>query len=157
MNKRQEVLFEQLHTYRNELLQLVEEVSEEEADIIPNGWNNNIRWNLGHIYLDQYLWIRALTKKDVPVSMSFNDWFGFGTCPKQFTQETPSFQELIRLLKNQPDEIKERYEDRLEEPFAPTEMGMHTIEQVLIRTIFHEGLHMAQVQAIKKGLTKRNG
>lgn len=154
MNKRLEVLFEQLRTYRNELLDLVGDVSEEAAEAIPNGWNNNIRWNLGHIYLDQYLWIRALTKEDVPVSMSFNDWFGFGTSPKQFTQETPSFQELIMLLKNQPYEIKERYKDRLEEPFIPTEMGMHTIEQVLIRTIFHEGLHIGAIQGIKKGLKK---
>ncbi|MGG3574646.1 DinB family protein [Bacillus gobiensis] len=152
MNKRQKVLFEQLYTYRDELLQLVEDVSDEAANMIPHGWNNNIRWNLGHIYLDQYLWIHTLTKEEVPVSMCFNGWFGFGTSPKQFTHETPTFQELIKLLNQQPDEIKGRYKDRLEEQFPPTEMGMHTIEQVLIRTIFHEGLHTGAILAIKKGL-----
>lgn len=42
------------------------------------------------------------------------------------------------MLKSQPADIKEAYGDRLEVEYMPTEMGMHTIEQVLIRTIFHE-------------------
>ncbi|MFD1134767.1 DinB family protein [Paenibacillus urinalis] len=60
MNSRHEVLFEQLNTYRMELLHLVQDLTEEEAEMIPTGFNNNMRWNLGHIILDQYLWIRVL-------------------------------------------------------------------------------------------------
>ncbi len=33
---------------------------------------------------------------------------------------------------------------RLKEEVHPTEMGMFTIEQVLVRTIFHEGMHIKQ-------------
>lgn len=77
MNQRQENLFEQLAHYRSELLHFLEHVSEEEANIIPAGFHNNIRWNLGHLYLDQYLWIEALTKeKDVELDV-FMKWFGF--------------------------------------------------------------------------------
>lgn len=115
MKKRHEVLFDQLRHYRNELLSVVEEISEQEAEIIPEGFNNNIRWNLGHIYLDQYLWIRALTKENHPlVPSSFNQWFGFGTRPEDFTTDTPSFTRLLELLRQQPTEILERYGQRLE-------------------------------------------
>ncbi|MBY3620794.1 DinB family protein [Acinetobacter sp. CUI P1] len=155
MKRRHEVLFQQLNTYRSELLDMVAEVSETEADVIPQGFNNNIRWNLGHIYVDQYLWIQALTKEDIPIPMAFNEWFGYGTSPSQFTDETPTFSELIPILQQQPQVIQELYQDRLEKEFAPTEMGMHTIEQVLIRTIFHEGLHMGAIQALTRQL--RNG
>ena len=62
MNQRHEVLFNQLNSYRSYILHVLENVTKEEADIVPNGFNNNIRWNMGHIYLDQYLWIHALTK-----------------------------------------------------------------------------------------------
>lgn len=150
MKRRHEVLFEQLNTYRSELLEMVAEVSETEVDIIPQGFNNNIRWNLGHIYVDQYLWIQALTKQDIPVPMAFNEWFGYGTSPYRFTDETPTFSELIPILQLQPQVIQELYQDRLEEEFTPTEMGMHTIEQMLIRTIFHEGLHMGAIQALMR-------
>lgn len=151
MKKRHEVLFEQLRDFRNELLSVVEGTSEQEAELIPEEFNNNIRWNLGHIYLDQYLWIQSLTKEDdQSFPPSFNQWFGFGTRPEDFTKDTPSFTSLLELLRQQPTEIMEKYGHRLEEEFPPTEMGMHTIEQVLVRTIFHEGLHLGAILAMKK-------
>ncbi|MBS4201860.1 DinB family protein [Bacillus sp. FJAT-49732] len=150
MEQRHEILFNQMESYRSYVLGVLENVSEEKAEIIPKGFNNNIRWNLGHLYLDQYLWIQAVTKEETAVPEEFNKWFGFGTTPKDFTNDTPSYSELKILLEQQPNEIKREYGNRLEEEFSPTEMGMHTIEQVLIRTIFHEGMHLQTILDIKK-------
>jgi uncharacterized damage-inducible protein DinB len=150
MKRRHEVLFTQLETYRSYILGVLENVSEEVADVIPEGFNNNIRWNLGHIYLDQYLWIQAVTKEKAGVPEQFQTWFGYGTSPANFTPETPTIDELRNLLKEQPAQIKAQYGERLEEDFPPTEMGMHTIEQVLIRTIFHEGMHLQTILDLKK-------
>ncbi|MFP7298681.1 DinB family protein [Neobacillus niacini] len=150
MNPRHEVLFTQLETYRSYILGVLENVTEEEAEVIPKGFNNNIRWNLGHIYLDQYLWIQAVTMEKARVPEQFKDWFGYGTSPANFTPDTPSVEELKNLLKEQPAQIKAEYGNRLEEEFPPTEMGMHTIEQVLIRTIFHEGMHLQTILDLKK-------
>lgn len=152
MIKRHEVLFEQLMTYRSELLNLIENVSSEDAEQIPMGFNNNIRWNLGHIYLDQYLWIQAVTKEKVDVPEEFHHWFGYGTSPANFDGNTPTYKELKTYLKQQPERIKKVYGALLDEEFSPTEMGMHTIEQVLIRTIFHEGMHLQTIIDIKKCL-----
>ncbi|MEH7180607.1 DinB family protein [Neobacillus vireti] len=150
MKKRHEILFAQLECYRSYILAVLESVTLEEAEVIPKGFKNNIRWNLGHIYLDQYLWIQAVTKEKSGVPEPFNTWFGYGTSPADFTSETPSLEELKSLLKEQPALIKAEYGDRLEEEFPPTEMGMHTIEQVLIRTIFHEGMHLQAILDLKK-------
>lgn len=155
MISRHEVLFEQLNTYRMELLHLVQDLTEEEAEMIPTGFNNNMRWNLGHIIVDQYLWIHVLTKEELLVSNAFNEWFAYGTSPAQFTADTPSLPELVALLKEQPGLIRETYKDRMDEEFAPTEMGMHTIEQVLIRTIFHEGLHLGAIIALKRQIRNK--
>ncbi|MBT2663014.1 DinB family protein [Bacillus sp. ISL-45] len=150
MKKRHEVLFNQLESYRSYILGVTDTVSEEDAEKIPAGFNNNIRWNLGHIYLDQYLWIQAVTKEPADVPEEFKSWFGYGTSPANFTEETPTVSELKDLLKTQPARIKESYGDRLDDEFTPTEMGMHTIEQVLVRTIFHEGMHLQTILDIKK-------
>lgn len=155
MKKRHEVLFNQLKTYRSELIGAVNSITTEEAELIPKGFHNNIRWNLGHIYLDQYLWIQAVTKEKVNVPDGFRNWFGYGTSPADFTEETPTLAVLIELLQKQPDDIKEAYGERLEEELSPTEMDMHTIEQVLIRTIFHEGMHLQAILDIKKCLLDR--
>ncbi|MGG7620530.1 DinB family protein [Bacillus coreaensis] len=152
MNPRHVVLFTQLESYRRELLGVLKDISEEHSEVIPEGFKNNIRWNLGHIYLDQYLWIQAVTKEKTGVPEQFQTWFGYGSSPASFEKGTPSFQELKELLRKQPLKIREMYGERLEEEFPSTEMGMYTIEQVLIRTIFHEGLHIQTILDIKKFL-----
>ncbi|WP_134685519.1 DinB family protein [Brevibacillus migulae] len=152
MFKRHEVLFNQLQAYRDETLQLVGDVTEEMADRIPAGFRNNIRWNLGHIYLDQYLWIQHLTKETIQMPDGFQEWFGYGTSPADWQTNPPSLEALQELLKGQPGHIRDTYGERLEEEFPATEMGMHTIEQVLIRTIFHEGMHIEAIKAIRRFL-----
>lgn len=63
MKKRHEILFKQLESYRSTVMDVLRDVTDEEADLVPSGFNNNIRWNAGHIFLDQYLWIQVLTKE----------------------------------------------------------------------------------------------
>ncbi|WP_342472476.1 DinB family protein [Metasolibacillus sp. FSL H7-0170] len=150
MKERHEILFNQLASYRNTTLSLLKDVTAEDAEIIPNKFNNNIRWNMGHIYLDQYLWIETQTKERINVPSEFNSWFGYGTSPTSFTSKTPSYEELKVLLENQIEDIKEKYASKLEIKYSPTEMGMNTIEQVLIRTIFHEGIHFQTILNLKK-------
>ncbi|MGE7689573.1 DinB family protein [Lysinibacillus sp. NPDC097214] len=152
MKQRHKILFQQLESYRSEVLHVIETVTEDLADIIPTGFHNNIRWNMGHIYLDQYLWIEALTNEKDKELVAFQSWFGYGTSPTNFNDETPSFEALKKLLKVQPSQLKEKYGDRLEVGFPPIDMSMNTIEQVLIRTIFHEGMHLQTILDIKKFL-----
>src|SRR5690625_597000 len=151
MNERQEMLFKSLDNYRDYLLDCLTNVTEEEAEIIPDGFRNNIRWNMGHTYLDQYLWILAVTREKDERMNQFNKWFGFGTTPANFTDETPTFEELLGLLENQINDIKERYAHRLEDTYPPTSMEDYTtIEQALVRTAFHEGMHVQAIVDIKK-------
>lgn len=154
VTQHQNVLFNQLESYRHDLLAVVEGLSNQQANIIPQGFHNNVRWNLGHVYLDQFLWIEALTKERTAVPERFNQWFGFGTSPKDFTEETPSFEELKHLLKTQPSFIKHSYQARLDEVFEPIEMGIRTIEEVLVRTIFHEGMHVQAIMDLRKFITE---
>ncbi len=53
-------------------------------------------------------------------------------------------------MEEQPQQIRSAYGERLEEPFPATESGMHTIAQVLVRTIFHEGLHLSTITALRR-------
>ncbi|EJL42317.1 hypothetical protein BAG01nite_22730 [Brevibacillus agri] len=150
MEKRHIVLFQQLEDYRKEVLEAVNGLSEEEALIVPAGFSNNILWNLGHIYLDQYLWLQHLTKEEAPIPPGFREWFGYGTKPADWQSPPPPLQTILALLEEQPQQIRSAYGERLEEPFPATESGMHTIAQVLVRTIFHEGLHLSTITALRR-------
>ncbi|MFS0558955.1 DinB family protein [Brevibacillus sp. 179-C9.3 HS] len=154
MEKRQSVLFQQLEYYRKITLSAIDGLTDEEVNVIPEGFSNNILWNLGHIYLDQYLWIAHLTKEPVPIPPGFNEWFNFGTKPADWDTQPPKLEELLPLLKEQPQQLQAAYKDRLEEEFPATEAGMHTIAQVLVRTIFHEGMHLASINTLRRFLKK---
>ena len=54
-----EFLFNQLKAVRGDTINVVKELSESQADSIPEGFNNNIRWNLGHVYVVQELFAFA--------------------------------------------------------------------------------------------------
>ncbi|MFC5733637.1 DinB family protein [Cytobacillus gottheilii] len=84
MNSRQENLFRQLKTYREEVLHTLENVTDHEAEWIPENFRNNIRWQIGHLYLDQYLWIETLTKENIEIPECIRKSFGFGTSPESF-------------------------------------------------------------------------
>ncbi|MEH7254532.1 hypothetical protein V7111_20685 [Neobacillus niacini] len=60
----------------------------------------------------------------------------------------------MKLLKEQPAQIKAEYGDRFELEFPSTEMGMHIIEQVLIPTIFHKGMHLQTFLGRRKFMKK---
>lgn len=152
MEKRHVVLFQQLEDYRSITLQIVDGVTEQEADVVPPGFSNNIRWNLGHIYLDQFLWIQHLTKEAIPLPDGYHTWFAHGTKPSDWRGSVPSLVELRQLLAGQIGWIREQYGHRLEEEFPATESGMYTIAQVLVRTIYHEALHVGTMLAMRRML-----
>ena len=146
----EKVIFNQLSAFREDLLYVLEDVTEEEAELIPNGFRNNIRWNMGHILLDQYTWIYFQLNEETPYK-EWEKFFGFGTTPDDFTKETPNYSELLTLLKTQPNYIRETFMNRLSEKLLKvTELEMSTVGEVLPRTMYHEGLHIGTIMAIKK-------
>jgi hypothetical protein len=48
-----EYILDQLEFVRTATLSAVEGLSEGEANAVPEGFSNNILWNLGHIYFVQ--------------------------------------------------------------------------------------------------------
>jgi uncharacterized damage-inducible protein DinB len=148
------VILDQMEWMRKQTLRVVKGVREEEADVIPEGFNNNIRWNLGHIYLDQYAWIKTLTGDELPYPTEYPALFQFKTKPADWEDEPPRLNDLIQLLTEQPLYIRKTYLERLDDLY-PKKSGMRTVRQVLVRTLMHEGMHMETIKLYKKLI--RNG
>ena len=67
---------------REILLQLIEGLSEAQLNIIPNGFKNNIAWNLGHIFVTQQLLTYKLSGLQCNVSNDFIEKFTKGSTAK---------------------------------------------------------------------------
>ncbi len=151
MTIRKKILFNQIESFRQDLLGVLEDVTEEMSNIVPEGFNNSIKWNVGHIYLDQYLWIYHKIDDELLLPMNFRELFSYGTNPADWLVEAPTLEELKVLLIEQVAHIKEDFESRLDEELTePTELEMNTIGEVLPRTLYHEGLHIGAILAFEK-------
>ncbi|MFC7372982.1 DinB family protein [Fictibacillus iocasae] len=149
-----DTLLKQLAAYRHNTLSVVVDVSEEMADIVPDGFNNNIRWHLGHVYLDQYDWLYHNINEESPVPKHYRELFGFGTKPADWKLSPPTLNELKTRLSDQAEHIAQHFGYRLDEELnSPTVLGMNTFAEILPRTFYHEGVHMGHIIALKKAVT----
>lgn len=80
--------FDILRTNRNIILKKVENLSLEQLHIIPDGFNNNIAWNVAHLAVTQQLLHYNLSGLNCLVPDDLIENFRKGTTPtKEFTQE----------------------------------------------------------------------
>ncbi|MGG1516840.1 DinB family protein [Paenibacillus oryzisoli] len=154
-------LFKQLAFVRSQTLKLMEGVTEENADVIPEGFRNSIRWNLGHIYvvLERFAFQYIGLPQHLP--RGFKEQFEYGTSPGNKTDSTPvpTLQELELLLKEQLERIRASLEHRLQEKIIPpytTSAGMtlETPEQFLSFNLYHEGMHLSVIKLYKSLLSR---
>lgn len=152
-----EFVFKQLEWVRNVTLQAVKELDENQADHIPNGFNNNIRWNLGHIYLVHEKFSFGFAGEPMQLPEGFTELFGNGTKPSDWKEQTPSLPSLIEMLKEQPARIeaafKNRWNERVANPFTTRSgLTLHTIGEFINFTLYHEGVHVGAIQALRRFL-----
>src|SRR5689334_2802702 len=113
-------LFSQLNFVRGQTLSLMEGVTEEIADRVPEGFRNSIRWNLGHIYVVMERYSFHYTGLTQLLPEGFKEQFEFGTSPlsRPETVVVPTLPELEVLLKGQLARVEEALSDRLQEVLA---------------------------------------
>lgn len=154
-------LFNQLAFVRRQTLKLLDGVTEELADRIPEGFRNNLRWNLGHIYV--VCERLAFKQLNIPLHLpnGFTEQFEIGTSPSTgpVAFPVPSLSELETLLKEQQERIRTALAHRLQEKIVPpytTTSGMvlETPEQFLSFNLYHEGMHISVIKLYKVLLSR---
>lgn len=153
-------LFKQLAFVRGGTLKAAGGVSEEMADIIPDGFRNSIRWNLGHVYvvLERFAFQYIGLPQHLPDG--FKERFEYGTSPLTSVSSSPvpSLSELEQLLGDQNVRIQAALQDRLQEKITPyttsTGFTMDSPEQFLSLALYHEGLHQSVIKLYKNLLNR---
>src|SRR5699024_10623409 len=100
----EQLLFDQMKLIRKMTLHEFKHVTEEQADVIPEGFRNNIRWNLGHIYVVQHALLQHHCGIELEMDEQFQQYFNSNNSTDDW-EGTPT---LI-------DEIKEKLEKQVEE------------------------------------------
>jgi hypothetical protein len=148
-------LFTISETSRNLVSKILENHSLEQLNKIPEGFSNNLIWNIAHVVVTQQLLVYKLSGLKMNVSDEMIEKYKKGTKPEH-TVTQAEVDEINSLLFMTIEKTKEDYDNRIFKNFHeyPTSTGfvLRNVEDALIFNNFHEGLHIGIMMCLKKFL-----
>lgn len=148
----EKALFNQYEFFRQMTLHLAKQVTEEEADVILNGFPNSIRWNVGHILVSSDNLINhSILGRELKYP-ELSELFNRGTRPQEWAKTPPSMAVLVASLEEQLVDLKDAYEGKLNVPFKqPFNIGSMNIETgtaFFNFALIHETLHIGHIKTM---------
>lgn len=140
-------------TSRNLILNYLETYSLEQLNKIPEGFSNNLIWNIAHIIVSQQKLVYGLSGLPLHISQEMLEKYQNGSSPdRKATQE--EVDEIKQLLTSLVNQTKLDYENGIFKEFNPyqTKTGFYlgTLQQAIEFNNYHEGIHYGNMMQIKK-------
>lgn len=138
---------------RNLMTKLVDGLTEAQLTHIPDGYNNNLLWHLGHVTVTQQLLHYNLSELPMYVDEDLCDLFRRGTSPRNWTG-TPDIDKILSLLTELPERLVGDCEAGRFQAYkglsTATGFEIQTIEDAIDFNNFHEGIHTGYMMAMKR-------
>ncbi|WP_342429197.1 DinB family protein [Neobacillus sp. FSL H8-0543] len=145
-----ELLFNNVQLTRSYFLKNVSALDDGLVDVQPDGFNNTLHWHIGHVLTvaEQLMFGFPENTNNLPVN--YKELFARGTKPADWQGQVPSVKELVEKLTDQLTRMNdipvESINKKLESPF----LGCKTFGELVNFCLFHENLHLGQIQAMKR-------
>ncbi|MBO9675094.1 MAG: DinB family protein [Sphingobacteriaceae bacterium] len=143
----------QIKKTRTFVLELVKNLSTEQLNQIPTGFNNNIIWNIAHLTAAQQNLCYVRSGLKVTVDEKYFSLFLSGTRPVKFIEKEEIIS-IFDILLNSMDRLATDYTSGIFVTFDPWDkrygMKLNSIEDAINFVPFHEGMHIGYIMALKK-------
>jgi DinB superfamily len=148
-----EQTFELNRTSRKLIAPFLEDYTLDQLNTIPEGFSNNLFWNIAHVVVTQQLLIYKLSGLNMLVSDELVDQYRKGTKPEQ--PATQADVDLIKsLLFDTIDQTQADYGSGVFTQFTeyPTSSGfvLKNVKDAMAYNNFHEGLHLGIMMSMRK-------
>ena len=125
---------------------LLENLTLEQLNKVPEGFNNNIIWNVAHTIVTQQLLVYKLSGIPMIVSDELVEMYRKGTKVEL---------DLIKgLLFSTIEKTKEDYDNRIFQTYheytVTTKSTLTNVDEAIAFNNFHEGIHLGYVLALKR-------
>ncbi|MCX2680575.1 DinB family protein [Galbibacter sp. EGI 63066] len=147
--------FEVLEKSRQSLLKLIEGLTEEEINKIPEGFNNNIAWNVIHVLITQQLICYKLAGEEGYVDEQTIKDYRKGTAPNpEKPVSLEEFEKYKEELMPNVSRIKADYPKFTTYNSYTTSVGisLNSIEDAITFNNYHEGIHLGYVMALRRAI-----
>ncbi len=135
---------------------VIEGLSTAQLNEIPEGFNNNIIWNIGNVIVSQQSVIYGRCKVAYTIPDDLFPLYKGGTKPKHdlSSDETNNLKDLILSSVNQLEKDLETELFQNYQPFTHglTNIEVSTLSEAFNFLIFHESLHLGYIMALKRNV-----
>ncbi len=126
-------------------LKVIEGLTIEQLNKIPDGFKNNIAWNVAHLVVTQQLLCYKLAGLDCLVSEKMIASFQKGTAPT-YTISESEFETIKEQFLQLPTQLKEDYSNNVFKNYneykTSVDVTLNNIEDGIIFNLYHEGIHL---------------
>ncbi|WP_271855257.1 DinB family protein [Patiriisocius marinus] len=140
---------------RDLFLQFLEKTPLKLLNKIPEGFNNNIFWNIKHTVITQQLLVYGLSGLPMNVSEEEITKFRKGSAPQgDVTQEEIDLckSQLHTLINKTEEDWEKGLFINYKEYTVTTKTTLTSAQDALIFNNFHEGIHLGYILALKRAL-----
>ncbi|PWL40084.1 damage-inducible protein DinB [Flagellimonas aquimarina] len=126
---------------------------------VPKGFNNNIWWNIAHVVVTPQLLVYNLSGLDFTIEEELINKYRKGTFPegKPSAEEVEKITEyLFSTLETIKEDYKQGKFNNYKEYMTSPKVVLQSVQDALSFNVFHEGLHLGAILALKKALATEN-
>ncbi|MBQ0770150.1 MAG: DinB family protein [Bizionia sp.] len=144
-------------TLKNRILlnSFLDYFSLDQLNKVPEGFNNNIIWNVAHTIVTQQLLVYNLSGLPMNVSDDMVTKYRKGTKTEHFASQE-EVNAVKELLFSTVEKMKEDYNNKLFKTYTEytvtTKSTLTNVEEAIAFNNFHEGIHLGYILALKKSL-----
>ncbi|MEK4485975.1 DinB family protein [Psychrobacillus sp. FSL H8-0484] len=154
----EETIFQHMDIVRGITEQSIKKISEEIADIVPKGFNNNIHWNFGHIAFTQEKLVYGVLGEQMSLPIQYEEFFSAGTKPSEWKGTPPSLAEISSVLSEQKSRIRQSHQGNLHKklptPFTNRAgITFNTVGETFLFSFYHEALHIETIKRIYRSIS----
>ncbi len=145
--------FDLIRTTRNNVLKVINDLSLDQLNHIPSGFNNNIAWNVAHLPVTMELLCYGLSGLPMHLSNEQISAYRKGTSP---TSPLPQkdFNFFREQLTSGVDQLEQDYQNGIFKTYKtyPTsyDITLNTIEEAITFNYVHEAVHLGYIMAMKR-------
>ena len=145
--------FKTFRITRHHMLREIEGLSHEDMLVIPEGRDDNVLWNVGHLLCSLSRLTYVFSGQALPIPERYLELFGKGTSARNWTGD-PDPAEVLERFTALPAQIEADYLAGNFKNYEALQITpgdtIASVEEAVAFHCFHEGLHIGMIITLKE-------
>ena len=147
---------EKIKNFRLFILAQIAGITTEQLNKIPEGYNNNIIWNLAHLICAQQSLCYLRAGQPITVDDKYFSPYRTTTRPTEFIDEY-EIETIKKLFISSIDQLQTDFNNKIFDNYSPSEnilkvygVALNNMEDALEFLLYHEGFHSGYIISLKR-------